>query len=136
MGLVTRKPCLVRLNPGLLCYQYCSSNIEILHGANLYIILSDKQITKVLIRLHRCADWSVPLLLAFNKIRFFLQRGPLCYSTWALTRENLSSGVCEQQRRKSACTSAQSDQHFCNSLIGKYQIKTCYKRNFTILATL
>ena len=27
----------------------------------------------------------------------------------------LASGVCKQQRRRPACTSAQSDQRFCNS---------------------
>ena len=29
---------------------------------------------------------------------------------WALTRENLSSGVCEQHRRRPSYASAQSDQ--------------------------
>ena len=34
---------------------------------------------------------------------------------WASTRETLSSGVCEQHRRRPACASAQSDQRlfFC-----------------------
>ena len=41
---------------------------------------------------------------------------------WASTRENLSSGVCEQQRHRPACASAQSDQRLCYSLIGKYHI--------------
>ena len=41
---------------------------------------------------------------------------------WASTRENLSSGEGEQQRRRPACASAQSDQRLCNSLIGKYYI--------------
>ena len=41
---------------------------------------------------------------------------------WALTRENLSFGVCEQHRGRPACTSAQSDQRLCYSLIGKYHI--------------
>ena len=36
--------------------------------------------------------------------------------------KNLSSGVCEQQRRRPACPSAQSDQRLCYSLIGKYHI--------------
>ena len=36
--------------------------------------------------------------------------------------ETLSSGVCEQQRRRPACASAQSDQRLCYSLIGKYHI--------------
>ena len=31
-------------------------------------------------------------------------------------------GVCEQQRRRPACASAQSDQRICYSLIGKYHI--------------
>ena len=37
---------------------------------------------------------------------------------WAWTQENLSSEVCEQQWRRPACTSAQSDQPLCYSLIG------------------
>ena len=41
---------------------------------------------------------------------------------WALTRENLSLEVCEQQRHRPACASAQSGQHLCYSLIGKYHI--------------
>ena len=55
---------------------------------------------------------------------------------WALTRENLSLGFREQQRHGSACTSTQSDQLLCYSLIGKYFIKYCYKQNFTILSSV
>ena len=40
----------------------------------------------------------------------------------ASTRENLSSEVCEQQRRRQVCASAQSDQRICYSLFGKHQI--------------
>ena len=40
----------------------------------------------------------------------------------AATRENLSSGVCEQHRRRPACASAQSDQRLCYSLNGKYHM--------------
>ena len=32
---------------------------------------------------------------------------------WASSRENLSSGGCEQHRRRPACASAQSDQRLC-----------------------
>ena len=32
---------------------------------------------------------------------------------WASTRENLSSGVCEQHRRRPACAFAQTDQRLC-----------------------
>ena len=38
---------------------------------------------------------------------------------WASARENLSSGVREQHRNRSACASAQSDQCLCYSLFEK-----------------
>ena len=55
---------------------------------------------------------------------------------WALAREKLSLGVCKQQRRRPDCTVVQSGQRLCYLLIEKYYIKTCYKLNFTILASL
>ena len=44
----------------------------------------------------------------------------LGYCSLFSTRENLSSVVCKQQKRRPACASAQSDQHLCYSLIEKY----------------
>ena len=41
---------------------------------------------------------------------------------WTSTRRNLSSRVCEQQRRRLACAYAHSVQRLCYSLIGKYSI--------------
>ena len=38
---------------------------------------------------------------------------------WASTQENLSSGVCEQHRRRPACESAQSGYRFLESIICK-----------------
>ena len=43
---------------------------------------------------------------------------------WATSRQNLSSGVCEQQRRRPACAFAQSDQRRCYWFIEK---KTSYR---------
>ena len=37
-----------------------------------------------------------------------------------MTQEQPSSQVCEQQRGRPACASAQSDQRLCYSLLGKY----------------
>ena len=37
--------------------------------------------------------------------------------TWASSCKNVSYAICEQQRRRSACASAQSDQHLCCSLL-------------------
>ena len=42
---------------------------------------------------------------------------------WASMRENLSSGVWKQHRRRPACASAQSDQRLCYWLVGKYRMK-------------
>ena len=44
------------------------------------------------------------------------------YTMWALMRENLSSGVWEQPRRRPPCATTQSGQRLCYSLIGKYYI--------------
>ena len=40
--------------------------IKFLHEASLDILLSNKQITKALIRLRGCTVWSAPLLFACN----------------------------------------------------------------------
>ena len=64
------------------------------------------------------------------------QRGMAKCYIWALMQENLSSVVCEQQRRRPACISAQTDQSLCYSLFGKYHIYPCYRRNFNFLASL
>ena len=40
---------------------------------------------------------------------------PVCI--WARSCENMSYAICEQQRCRSACTSTQSDQHLCCSLL-------------------
>ena len=49
---------------------------------------------------------------------------------WASSRVNLSSGGCEQHRRRPACASAQSDQRLCCSLFRKFHMLTCYGWNF------
>ena len=47
--------------------------------------------------------------------------------------ENESYVICEQQRRRSACASVQSDQRRCCSLL--YNISRFYSRNFKTLAS-
>ena len=39
-----------------------------------------------------------------------------CDSHWARSCENVFYAICKQQKHRSACTSAQSDQHLCCSL--------------------
>ena len=43
--------------------------------------------------------------------------------------------ICEQQRRRSACASAQTEQHLCCLLLRKYNISRFYSRNFKTLAS-
>ena len=62
-----------------------SRKIEISREASLDMILSKTRITKVLIRLRRCAGWSVPLLFANYRRQVFSRRGP--YSHVILCRK-------------------------------------------------
>ena len=43
--------------------------------------------------------------------------------------------ICEQQRRRSACASALSDQHLCCSLLGWNNTSTCNIQKFKTLAS-
>ena len=54
---------------------------------------------------------------------------------WAGPWENVSYVICEQQRSKSACASAQSDQRLSCSLLRYYNISRFYSRNFKTLAS-
>ena len=53
---------------------------------------------------------------------------------WARSCKNVSYVICEQQRCRSACASAQSDQHLCCSLLWQYDMYTCSIQCFKILA--
>ena len=50
-------------------------------------------------------------------------------------REKMCHVICEQQRCRSACASAQSDQRLCYSLVRQYNISRFYSRNFKTLAS-
>ena len=54
-----------------------SLKIEISLVASLDMVLSNKRITKVLIRLRGCAGWSAPLLFANPRRQVFSRRGPI-----------------------------------------------------------
>ena len=54
---------------------------------------------------------------------------------WAGPWENVSYVICGQQRRRSACANAQSDQRLCYSLFRQYNISRFYSRNFKTLAS-
>ena len=53
-----------------------SWKIEILLVASLDMILSNKRITKELIRLHGCAGWSAPVLFPNHRRQVISRRGP------------------------------------------------------------
>ena len=78
-------------------------------------------------------------VVRIEQSQVFSDRGPRNIRTsyiWASKQENLFSECCEQQRRRPACTSAQSDQRLCYLLFRKYYIFPCYKQNFIFLASL
>ena len=54
---------------------------------------------------------------------------------WAGPWESVSYVICEQQRRRSTCASAQSDQRLCCSLLRWCNISRFYSRNFKTLAS-
>ena len=54
---------------------------------------------------------------------------------WARPWENVSYAIFEQQRRRSASASAQSDQCLCCSLIRLYKICRFFSQNFKTLAS-
>ena len=49
---------------------------------------------------------------------------------WAGSWENVSYVICEQQRRRSACASAQSDQRLCCSLPRECNVSSFFNQNF------
>ena len=65
---------------------------------------------------------------------FRLRRADNTYK-WAWSYENVPYTICEQQRRRSACASAQFDQHLCCSLLRQYDMYTCYIQSLKILAS-
>ena len=78
-----------------------------------------------------CIDsWSLPPFLLLYNLNDFLLLIFISFSftnksaefIWASARENLSSGVCEQHRRRPVCASAQTDQRLFYSLFGKYHM--------------
>ena len=52
-----------------------------------------------------------------------------------ITKWSVPYAICEQQRRRSACASAQSGQHLCCSLPRQYDIARLYIGNFMTLAS-
>ena len=80
MGLAVGKPVFgvsdkVRLQPVSSAIE-TSWKIEISLVARLYMVLSKKRITKVLIRLCKCTGWSAPVLFANRRRQVFSRRGP------------------------------------------------------------
>ena len=52
-----------------------------------------------------------------------------------ITKWSVPHAICEQQRHRSACASAHSDQHLCCSLPRQYNISSIYIGNFMALAS-
>ena len=103
-----------------------------------WVLLSVERTAKILIRLGGCPGWSESSLGA-QSFLLVLSWGAQIKTTWpciiwARSCENVSYVICEQQRCRSACADAQSDQHLCCSLL-EYDKYTCYIQSSRILAS-
>ena len=89
MGLVPRKSVFQGSNKAsfkpVSSATETSKRVEISLEASLDMILSNKGITKALIRLHICAGWSAPLLFATLQRQVFSRRGPYHLPTRLIT---------------------------------------------------
>ena len=65
----------------------------------------------------------------------FLDKNPAPPPPPTITKWSAPYAICKQQRRRSACASAQSDQHLCCSLPRQYDIFSVYIGNFMTLAS-
>ena len=58
-------------------------------------------------------------------LHMYTTNGYIDFNAWHYMGRNTRKpvfGVCEQHRHRPACASAQSDQHLCYSLFGKYHM--------------
>ena len=67
-------------------------------------------------------DWDQNLDLSLSDTSGWSLNKAFAHMIWAASRENMSSEVCGQHRRRPACASAQSDQRLCYSLFGKFHM--------------
>ena len=87
----------VRLKPVCSATETCLKN-EISLVASLAMILSNKRITKSLIRLRGCAGWTAPLLFENHRRQFFSRRDPFYFLTLILlflSSKSLSPCYCK-----------------------------------------
>ena len=68
-----------------------------------------------------------------TKIIFSIKTQPPSPPPHPVTKWSVPYAICDQQRRRSACASAKSDQHLCCSLPRQYDISSIYIGNFMIL---
>ena len=129
---------------------FCNAVLSAFFSSNFVIISLEKSALIALLFCVHAVMCSVPLprgtvdqyvvcgcgVSWSYSLASFRRTGMICSIILASMRENLSSGVCEQHRRRPACASAQSDQRLCYSRFVKHHIQACYKRSFIFLASL
>ena len=100
------------------------------------MILSNKPITKALIRLCGCAGWSAPLLFTTPEDMFSRNEAQFIFlilskNIWTSSRENLTL-LHMNNKGTDQPVRMQSDQHLCYFLTTKFNIKACFVQNFKI----
>ena len=95
------------------------------------VISSPKCITQGNVSLiHRNSEY--PESIPYSNRKSLRTTQFIIINLWASSRQTLSLGVCEQQKRRPACVSVQTDLRLYYSSTGKYRISTCFKRNFNL----
>ena len=112
-----RMPFLLVHNKSMNCLNVAKTRKRL---KNDHLLCSPK-----LLKDRKIFNMDMHILSAYLCLRIIVRSGSVScckQDIWASTRENLSSGVCEQHRRRPACASAQSDQRLCYSLFGKHHM--------------
>ena len=85
-----------------------------------------------------CAASHIEYFLEASKRPRAMHQNPVLLTNRPNMRHVMRKAIyakCDQQRHRSACASAQSDQCICRSLPGKYNSFSCYNRNFTTVGS-
>ena len=69
----------------------------------------------------------IGFVMRWLKYEYYNKHGFDFYTSHVMRKPVIA--ICEQQRRRSACASAQSDQRLCYSLLRKFNICSFYRQN-------
>ena len=113
-------PRLIWVFPGRTLILLVLSCIGSYYDSNLIWLTVSRQVDELISKDHmRCKGWSVigwceTIQESWYDMSDQVTTVIICsFNIWARPWENVSYAICKQQRHRSACAFAQSDQHLC-----------------------